>query len=142
QLKDIHGTFAVSEPSEAVQSVLELAGLADLLFEKGAPADVQAATPIQAETFVRGNARFEILESRPSKMTARVIGSPELLVGCQFHKEHCQELPFGQDALGIGLGAFGKNFEDCQSRFGEFLAAARVAAYCPPEASNAPDNIL
>jgi anti-anti-sigma regulatory factor len=94
QLKDFHGTFAVSEPSEAVRSVLELAGLAGLLFEKASAGDVQVATPIQAETFVRGNARFEILESRPSKMTARV-SSPELLVGCQFHQEHCQELPFG-----------------------------------------------
>jgi len=108
QLKDIQGTFAVSEPSEAVQSVLELAGLTELLFEKASSSDVQVAAPRQAETFVRGSAHYEILESRPSKMTARVIGSPELLVGCQFHQEHCQELPFGQEALGIGLGAFGK----------------------------------
>jgi anti-anti-sigma factor len=142
QLKDIQGTFAVSEPSEAVQSVLELAGVAELLFEKTSSGDVQVATPTQAETFVRGHARFEILESRPSKMTARVIGSPELLMGCQFHQEHCQELPFGQAALGIGLGAFGKNFADCQSRFGEFLAAAGVAAYLPTDGSNVPDYIL
>jgi hypothetical protein len=142
QLKDIHGTFAVSEPSEAVQSVLELAGLTELLFEKASSGDVQVAAPRQAETFVRGNARYEILESRPSKMTARVIGSPELLVGCQFHQEHCQELPFGQEALGIGLGAFGKNFADCQSRFGEFLAAAGVAAYLPTDGSNVPDYVL
>ena len=71
-----------------------------------------------------------------------IIGSPELLSGCQFHKEHCQELPFGQEALGIGLGAFGKNFADCQSRFGEFLAAAGVAAYLPTDGSNVPDYIL
>lgn len=142
QLKDIHGTFAVSEPSEAVQSVLELAGLAELLFEKASTGEVQVATPTQAEIFVRGNARFEILESRPSTMTARIIGSPELLVGCQFHQEHCQELPFGQEALGIGLGAFGRNFADCQSRFGEFLAAAGVAAYLPTDGSNVPDYIL
>ena len=97
QLKEIHGTFAVSEPSEAVRSVLQLVGVAELLFEKASSGDVQVATPSQAETFVRDNARFEILESRPSTMTARVIGSPELLVGCQFHKECCQELPFGQE---------------------------------------------
>jgi len=142
QLKDIHGTFVVSEPSEAVQSVLELAGVAELLFDKPSTGDVQVATPTQAETFVRGNARFEILESRPSTMTARVIGSPELLVGCQFYQEHCQELPFGQAALGIGLGAFGKNFADSQSRFGEFLAAAGVAAYLPTDGSNVPDYVL
>jgi anti-anti-sigma factor len=142
QLNDIHGTFAVSEPSEAVRSVLELAGLAELLFEKASTGDVQVATPRQPETFVRGNARFEILESHRGTMTARVIGSPELLVGCQFHQEHCQELPFRHEMLGIGLGAFGKDFEDCQPRFGEFLAAAGVAAYLPTDSSNVPDYIL
>jgi anti-anti-sigma factor len=142
QINDIHGTFAVTEPSEAVQSVLEMAGLAELLFEKASTGDVQIATPRQAETFVRGNARFEILESHSSTMTARVIGSPDLLVGCQFHREHCQELRFGQETLGIGLGAFGKNFEDCRSRFGEFLAAGGVAAYLPTDGSNVPDYIL
>jgi anti-anti-sigma factor len=142
QINAIHGTFAVTEPSDAVRSVLELAGVADLLFEKASTGDVQVAAPTQADTFVRGNARFEILESRPSKMTARVIGYPELLAGCHFHKEHCQELSFGQEALGIGLGAFGKNFEDCQSRFGEFLAAAGVAAYLPTDGSNVADYIV
>ena len=142
QLQEIRGTFTVSEPSEAVRSVLELTGLADLLFEKASTGDVQVAALAQAENFIRGNARFEILESRPGIMTARVIGSPELLAGCQFHKEHCQELPFGQETLGIGLAAFGKNFEDCQCRFGEFLAAAGVAAYLPTDGSNVPDYIL
>jgi anti-anti-sigma factor len=142
QLQGIRGTFVVSEPSEAVRSVLELAGVAELLFDKAATGDVQVGAPAPAETFVRGNARFEILESRPSTISARVIGSPELLVGCQFRKEHCQELPFGQQTLGIGLGAFGKDFADCQSRFGEFLAAAGVAAYLPTDGSNVADYIL
>src|SRR5262245_45893815 len=142
QINDIHGTFAVSEPSEAVQSVLEMAGLAELLFEKASTEPVQVASPSGAEIFVRGNARFEILESHPEKMTACVIGSPDLVIECRFRKEHCRELPFGQETLGIGLGAFGKNFEDCNSRFGEFLAAAGVAAYLPTDGSNVPDYIL
>ena len=142
QLKDIQGTFAVTEPSEAVQSVLELAGLSELLFEKAPSGDVQIAQPRQAETFTRGNARFEILESHSNTMTARLIGSPELLVGCQFHQEHCRELRFGHEMLGIGLGAFGNNFADCRSRFGEFLAAGGVAAYLPTDGSNVPDYIV
>jgi anti-anti-sigma factor len=142
QINAIHGTFAVSEPSEAVRSVLELAGVAELLFEKASTGEVEVATSRQAETFVRGNARFEILESSPSKMTARLIGSPELLMGCQFHREHCRELQFGQEMLGIGLGAFGNNFDDCKGRFGEFLAAAGVAAYLPTDGSNVADYIL
>jgi len=45
QVKEIRGAFAVSEPSEAVRSVLELAGLAELLFEKAPSGDVQVAAP-------------------------------------------------------------------------------------------------
>lgn len=142
QLTDIHGTFAVTEPSEAVQSVLELAGLVELLFEQTSTGAVRVGAPIQVETLLRGNARFEILETRSTTMTARIIGSPELLSGCQFHQEHCQELRFGHEMLGIGLGAFGKNFDDCRSRFGEFLAAGGVAAYLPTDGSNVPDYIL
>ncbi len=142
QLKDIHGTFSVTEPSEAVQSVLELAGLVELLLEKASSGDVVIAEPRRAETFTRGNARFEILESHSTTMTVRAIGSPEMLSRCQFHRQHCQELRFGHEMLGIGLGAFGKNFDDCKSRFGEFLAAGGVAAYLPTDGSNVPDYIL
>ena len=93
---------------------------------------------------MRSNARFEILESHPSKMTARVIGSPELLVGCQFHKEHCQELPFGQEALGIGLGASAKISRTASPVLASFwrqpalrricrrMAATSPIIFCPP----------
>src|SRR5262249_54540309 len=65
QINAIHGIFAVTEPSEAVRSVLELAGVAELLFEKTPTGEVEVAAPTQAETFVRGNSRVEILENRP-----------------------------------------------------------------------------
>ena len=41
--------------------------------------------------------------------------------------------------MAVGLGAFGNHFEDCQGRFGEFLAVAGAAAYQPTDGSNVPD---
>ena len=41
--------------------------------------------------------------------------------------------------VAIGLGALGPSFEACRGRFGEFLAAAGVAAYRPSEGSGQPD---
>jgi hypothetical protein len=36
----------------------------------------------------------------------------------------------------------GQSFEDCQGRFGEFLAAAGAAAYLPTDGTNVPDYFL
>jgi hypothetical protein len=44
--------------------------------------------------------------------------------------------------IAIGVGALGRDFEDCQDRFGEFLAAAGVAAYLPTDGSNVPDYLF
>ena len=41
--------------------------------------------------------------------------------------------------VALGLGALGPNFEACRGRFGEFLAAAGVAAYRPSEGPGRPD---
>ncbi|HWP60400.1 MAG TPA: STAS domain-containing protein [Candidatus Acidoferrales bacterium] len=143
QIKAIGGTFAVAEPSEAVKTILDLAGLAELLVERVAAREVHVAPSTAFGAWERASARFEVLESAPeATLKGRIIGSPDLLVGCRFGKEDCRELSFDDSTLGVGLGAFGDSFEDCQSRFGEFLAAAGVAAYLPTDGTNVPDYIL
>ena len=42
----------------------------------------------------------------------------------------------------IGLGALGEHFEDCQGRFGEFIAAGGAVAYLPTDGTNVPDFLL
>ncbi len=45
----------------------------------------------------------------------------------------------GPRTLALGIGAFGRDFEDCRGRFGEFLAAGNAAASMPTDGSGAPD---
>ena len=42
----------------------------------------------------------------------------------------------------VGLGAFGRDYEECRGRFGELLAAGGAAAYLPTDGTNHPDYLL
>jgi hypothetical protein len=49
---------------------------------------------------------------------------------------------FPVSTLGVGVGAFGSGFDDCRSRFGEFLAVAGAAVYLPTDGTNVPDVVV
>ena len=143
QLKSIEGSFAVTEPSEGVKAVLELAGVAELLAATIAKAQSSPVTIDKAQELERENAAYQVLQTVPNmSFRGRMIGNPELLQGCRYSRENCVEVSFEASSLGIGLGAFGNSFDDCQGRFGEFLAAAGAAAYLPTDGTNVPDYSL
>lgn len=144
QLQRINGSFGVSEPSEAVKSVLELAGLQVLLTSAGTTAAAEAPGQQQGRQRVESaGAVFEVFEATPdASLRCRVVGQPELLSNCQFTAERCRSVTFGAGVMGVGLGAFGGGFADCQGRFGEFLAVAGGAAYLPTDGTNVPDYLV
>ena len=51
-------------------------------------------------------------------------------------------MPLAAGAFALGVGALGRDYDDCRGRFGEFLAAAGVAAYLPTDGSNVPDYLM
>lgn len=141
QLQRINGSFAVTHPSEAVRTVLELAGLAALL--GAAPAPTPAAGDRAQRREERAGTTFDLFELAPaSTVTCRVSGQPELLQGCRFGEEHCRTVRVSEMTYGVGLGAFGSSFADCRSRFGEFLAVAGAAVYLPTDGTNVPDYLV
>ena len=142
QLRGINGTLAVTNPSAAVARVLELAGLEVLLARGEATASGVAsrAAPASVE---RGSTRFDVFElARDARLRCRVIGAPERLDGCRFEPGDSRTVGFPAGTLGVGVGAFGDAFTDCQARFGEFLAAGGAAAYLPSDGTNVPDHLV
>lgn len=141
QLHRINGSFAVSNPSEAVKTVLDLAGLESLL-----AVDAAAAPPeprAQQRSVERDAATFEVFDvTAGAALRCCVVGHPELLAGCRFEERHCRARKFPEAAFGVGLGAFGGGFTDCHARFGEFLVAAGAAAYLPTDGTNVPDYLV
>ncbi len=143
QLQRIQGSFRVSHPSEAVKTVLELAGLQVLLGTDAGAAAAAAERVAATASLQRGSASFEVFElAAAGTLRCRVVGDPGLLDGCRFTAEHCRKLKFPPSSFAVGLGAFGENFSECQTRFGEFLVAGGAAAYLPTDGTNVPDYLV
>src|SRR5438105_1206251 len=142
-LAAIHGAFEVANPSEPVKRVLAMMRLGDMLMPTAGPAGsntAPAAGPESGRQMDRKTAAFEVFECTPNAtLKCSLVGEPALLATCGFRKEHSRTVKFPESSMAVGLGAFGNHFEDCQGRFGEFLAVAGAAAYQPTDGSNVPD---
>jgi anti-anti-sigma factor len=153
-LKSIQGSFAVSNCSRNVLKVLELSKLVEVLVAEKLPeasvtnearqsSTTEAPAPTTIRQIERSEAMYEIYPLAPeSKLECRRLGDASLLERCGFAKEHCRTMQFSDSTFAIGLGAFGEHFEDCQGRFGEFIAAGGAVAYLPTDGTNVPDFLL
>ena len=158
QLKNIRGSLSVSKSSEQVRKVLEISGLKDVLLAKTAPAGGSSAgaagapnataakpPPVSrpARRIEKPGATFEVHTlAAESSLRCRVVGDPGLLQGFRFGKEQCRTLEFPDSTFAIGLGGLGERFEDCQGRFGEFIATAGAVTYLPTDGTNVPDFLV
>src|SRR5262249_6430001 len=146
RFQSIRGSLVIVRCSEMVESVLAMVGLKDLLMGRG-DAGATAPTPAtEAPAGVKqeiGGISFDVFRDKKAPgLTCRLFGSAEPLATGQFHAEHCRTVRFPSECFGLGMGALGKDYADCEDRFGEFLAAAGVAAYLPTDGSNRPDYLL
>ncbi len=153
-LKSIQGSFAVSNCSRNVLKVIQLSKLEDVLVAKAMPESlptneatespkVEAPAPRAIRQIESCGAIYEVYPLAPgSKLECRRLGNASLLERCGFAKEHCRTLQFSDSTFAIGLGALGEHFEDCQGRFGEFIAAGGAVAYLPTDGTNVPDFLL
>jgi anti-anti-sigma factor len=144
QLQGIQGSFVVSSPSEPVKKVLEMSGLGRLLAASAATAAAApAAVPETGRRIEKQDAVYEVFEvSSGASLRCQLLGDPGLLEGCRFDAAHSRTAHFPASTLAVGLGAFGHDFEECRSRFGEFLALGGAAAYQPTDGSNVADYLV
>ncbi len=142
KLKGIGGSFVITSPSKHVKMVLDLCHLSPVLLSESAP----VAPPVhikEPRRFSSPAASFEVTESVPEKaLTCQRIGDPAALKGCHFGPQDSRMIKFPPATFGLGLGAFGDDFEDAKTRFGEFLAVDGSAAYLPTDGTNVPDFMV
>jgi anti-anti-sigma factor len=147
ELKALGGSLKVVNPSEPVKEVLETVRLMEMLVGEppGYPGKATWALRAPRRGVFREQDGIELETFQypaPGPLQGRVIGDPSLLRGCRFAEADCPPVPLGADTIAVGVGALGRDFDDCQDRFGEFLAVASVAAYLPTDGSNVPDYLL
>jgi anti-anti-sigma factor len=141
-LQSVHGSLTITQPSTPCRTVLTLCGLADFFQMDGNHAS--AALAASARTLSRNGATYQVFPQQTQKpLSCTLIGRPQQLRSTGFTATDCHSLNFANGTFGLGLGAFGEGFADCESRFGEFLAAAGCAIALPTSDTNAlPDYVV
>lgn len=141
-LKSVNGSLVVTRPSKFMRQILTTVGLAGTLIDD--TTDVTISAPKALHREVRGGAAYEVYPQRCEKqLSCALIGNPAKLATTGFSATDCRSLSFPTRSFGLGLGAFGNGFADCENRFGEFLAAGGCAVVLPTSESHAvPDYVI
>jgi anti-anti-sigma factor len=139
-IKKIGGIFILEDLSEPVSVVLKMVGMIGMLTE-GGQEPVQPEK-VESHFFEINRYRFnkDALSNKP--MTLQLTGNPGLSLNSGFTASDNQRIKFTANRYGLGIGAIGEQFEDCKSRYGEFLALGDAVVYKPSDGSKVPDYTL
>jgi anti-anti-sigma factor len=146
-LDSIRGSLSIWKASERVRKVIEICGLDQMLLAKEDVLQddkrVQYSTSSLVQRVERAGASFDVyVLAAEAGLTCRILGDARLIEGCRFSKENCYSMDFPDSSFAIGLGALGENFDECRTRFGEFIAVAGALAYQPTDGTNVPDHLV
>lgn len=140
KIKKIGGFFALTALSEAVAEILNMVGMKAMLTETVAEKIEPPKEVIQKVEL--NNYRFINEQITDQSFTVSVTGNPDLVIGAGYTSAHHQKIKGAFQKYGLGIGAFGDDFEDCKQRFGEFIAFGDVMVYKPSDGSKIPDYAI
>jgi len=136
----ISGELGICLFSESVQTVLEMVGMVHLFKCREKDAKIIIEVPI--EGMERFGYRFIKKEIQEEVTNLAIIGNPHKIREGTFTQEDSHLMRLLAPRFALGIGAFGPDFSDCQSRYGEFIALGNSIAYLPSEATDAPDYMI
>jgi len=140
QLKSVSGQLFISHISDEARSVLEMVGLDELLKDK------IIIDPIERrdeQTYSRNGISYNrSAVSKEGKLKGHFYGKPRKIHSSDFLQDELRKEKFAVNKYGLGLGAFGHDFEDCSNRFGEFIGIGDSISYLPSDGSNTPDYTM
>ena len=136
------GELTITAFSENVRSVLDMVGMTGLFQSK--ITDKKAVPVSKTEKTLEQSGFIFQRSTRENKPLAKLElqGSPEKIESCNFGPEDMHSLQLNEPWFGLGLGAFGQGFDDCQSRFGEFVALGESIITLPSDQTVTPDYML
>ena len=145
QFQSIRGFFGVVAISPEGAEVIRLTGLAKMLLcdrarLRGSTGMSSATMQPSFRVSAQAGMTYELYDVRPeATLTCEVIGDPQPLPREAHRAEQCQPVEFPRATMGLGLGAFGRDFADCTDRFGEFLSVGGATAQQPTNVTGKPD---
>ena len=145
QMRRIGGALRIVAESDAVGHVLKLTGVDKLLRNEvpvaGTPSATGVAADPEGETLEVEGMILQVFRKPSATGVAglELIGDPTKLASGGYGAADDRAWRAEPSGVAIGLGALGPHFEACRDRYGEFLAAAGVAAYRPSVQPGRPD---
>lgn len=137
KIKKIGGLFVLEELSEPVSDVLKMVGMITMLTEGSPEAAPVETVKSHAMEFAGYRFASEFLED--SRMILHLAGNPALSLTSGYSQSDNRKMKFADNQYGLGIGAIGDGFDDCRTRFGEFLALGDALVYKPSDGSKVPD---
>lgn len=145
QFQSIRGFFGIMAVSPEGAEVIRLTGLTKMLLcdrarLRGSTSMSSATMQPSFRVSPQAGMTYELYDVHPDAMlTCEVVGDPQPLPREAYRAEQCQAVEFPLATMGLGLGAFGRDFADCANRFGEFLSVGGAIAQQPTNATGKPD---
>jgi len=75
-------------------------------------------------------------------LSCRLHGNPTQLSQAPFEVNDCEIVAFPGEAFGLGLGAIGREYEECHERLGEIIGVAGCVAHFPSDGSRMADYLV
>jgi anti-anti-sigma factor len=155
----LRGELRVSAPSPEVLTALTTAGLLDHLLLLPGDDRVAGGPGRPSAAFTRASGEFtgdswQVPSDAPhaghyevsrrntgGALECRMYGRPDAFAQGYVAAE-CRPVAFPVHAFGLGIGAIGRDFDECRGRFGELLGVAGAVAYLPTDGALVPDYQL
>lgn len=138
--RKIGGSFVLEDLSEPVSEVLKMVGMISILTE-GTP-EIAPREKTESKHLEINGYKFKNETLSNERMTVRTTGNPGLAMNSGFTATDNLKIKFTADRYGLGIGAIGQGYEDCKSRYGEFLALGDALVYKPSDGSKVPDYTI
>ncbi|HNS17993.1 MAG TPA: STAS domain-containing protein [Bacteroidales bacterium] len=140
KLKEIQGSFVLMKTSPQVRTILEMAGLMQLMQGKEhlEPEEPKKQT---GESLV-GHVRYVIQPFVTEEgLKGWITGSAGDLTTRNITPASVRSVDFHSGLYGAGIGAFGDDFGDYCHRMGEFIGLGDVIACLPTDGRKKPDYL-
>ena len=142
ELAGLRGEVQLTSLPPALHEMLAVAG-----WDARAPAPAGKAdlrmSHWQLQSGSARSGQYQVSSRVPDgALSCHLHGHPERLTQAPFGADDCRVVPFPANAFGLGLGAIGGNYEECQDRLGELVAVAGCVAYFPSDDARMADYLV
>lgn len=147
ELASLRGEVQLTSLPSAVRETLEIAGW-DWRLQAGGGAASGPSALRQSFWQLRAagleaKGQYQMSSSvAEGTLSCRLYGDPRQLTPGPVGPGDCSTVDFPRDAFGLGQGAIGATFEDCQEQLGELVAVAGCVGYFPSDGARLPDYLV